>query len=94
MAIAKGVLALTGPSMTPDIRKPTVRLWSQEKQMMDSTGAGHGEAGFISYVTAMRNGETDKFNRKSIVRPWYGFVKFNCLLYLRVVRVNHPRVGA
>ncbi|HUA60283.1 MAG TPA: hypothetical protein VML19_16090 [Verrucomicrobiae bacterium] len=90
--IAQAVLAGTGISLAPDAYRPTERPMNYDERMRKA-GAGDSDAGFITYATTAWNGYTDKFNRKSIVPPGYCFVKFNTLLYLRVVAVNHIRMG-
>lgn len=88
-AVAKKAAgALTGLDSSADVRASDKR-WRQDEQMRRD-GAGDSEAGLGTYASAVWNGTTKHFNRKSIVPPNYCFVKFNCLLYLRLVAVNPP----
>ncbi len=84
----KLVGAVTGVDTASDV-KASDKRWRQDEQMRGD-GAGDSEAGLSTYSSAVWNGTSKHFNRKSIVPPNYCFVKFNCLLYLRVVVVNPP----
>jgi hypothetical protein len=89
IGVSKTVGMFTQPSVhvNPPSRSPG--LW-REEQLMKDHGSGDRSAGPESYAKAMWNGQTEMFNRKSIVPPGFCFVKFNCWLNVAVVGVNVP----
>lgn len=88
-AVGKKLITLATGADTSSDAASVDKRWRHDQQMKED-GAGDKEADYATYAKAVWNGETGKFNRKSIVPPNYCFVKFNCLLYVRVVVVNPP----
>jgi hypothetical protein len=82
--ITKGVGLLTGTTIPMDKPMGPGQNWRHEKAMQDD-GAGDTEAGPATYARAVWYGQAHDFNRKSIVPPNFCFVKFNCLLSVKVV---------